>query len=99
MLFRSYYGTGIKTKILDAMACGVSVVTTPQGAEGLAVASGNELVIAGNDDEFAEACVRLIFAPTERAHIRAKALEYVRAAHESDVVRKEFLRVCRVDEA
>lgn len=94
-----YYGTGIKTKILDAMACGVPVVTTPQGAEGLAVTSGNELVIAGNDNEFAEACARLIFSPTEREHIRAKALDYVRAVHESDVVRKEFLRICRVDEA
>ena len=34
-LFPIFYGGGIKTKIIDAMAAGVPVVTTPEGIFGL----------------------------------------------------------------
>ena len=94
-----YYGTGIKTKILDAMAYSAPVVTTPQGAEGLMITSGEELMIARDDDEFVRACVDLVQSPEKRMNIRQKALQYVRTQHERDVVRKEFLRICRIDAA
>ena len=46
-------GGGIKIKILEAMARGVPVVTTPVGAEGIADADGGALMIAPADEGFA----------------------------------------------
>ncbi len=48
-------GGGIKIKILEAMARGIPVVTTPVGAEGISTADEGAIVIAPCDDEFAPA--------------------------------------------
>lgn len=50
-------GGGIKIKVLEAMARGVPVVTTPVGAEGIARPEDGILTIAPCDDSFAEAWV------------------------------------------
>ena len=44
------YGTGIKTKILEAMSIGVPVVTNDVGAEGIAAKDGKELWIRNNSE-------------------------------------------------
>lgn len=91
-----YYGTGIKTKILDAMAYRVPVVTTPQGAEGLDIRHGEEVMLAQNDQEFTEACIELILTPRLRNHIRTEALHYVQRHHSEEALRETFLRICRL---
>jgi len=48
-------GGGIKIKILEAMARGAPVVTTPVGAEGIASAADDTLIISPCDDSFADA--------------------------------------------
>ncbi|MCB1184508.1 glycosyltransferase [bacterium] len=48
-------GGGIKIKVLEAMARGVPVVTTPVGAEGIATAADDVLTITGCDRSFAAA--------------------------------------------
>lgn len=52
-------GGGIKIKVLEAMARGVPVVTTPVGAEGIARADGAAILVAPPDPEFAEALLRV----------------------------------------
>ncbi|HOW26985.1 MAG TPA: glycosyltransferase [Elusimicrobiota bacterium] len=54
-------GEGIKGKILEAMAVGVPVVTTPVGAWGLDVEPGRDLLVGRTPQEFADETVRLIF--------------------------------------
>ncbi len=51
-------GGGIKIKILEAMARGVPVVTTPVGAEGITKAGDAAITIAPCDVSFAAAVVR-----------------------------------------
>jgi len=53
-------GTGIKYKLLEAMACGCAVVTTTVGAEGLRVQDGRELLVADTAADFAAAVTRLL---------------------------------------
>ena len=53
------YGAGIKGKIGSAMAVGLPVVTTPLGAEGMALTDGENIVIADGAVNFADAIIRL----------------------------------------
>lgn len=48
-------GSGTRVKILEAWAAGRAVVSTPLGAEGLHARHGEHLLLAGGEEEFAEA--------------------------------------------
>ncbi len=54
------YGAGIQNKVLEAMACGTPVVTTPQSARAISAVSDQEFCIADGAEEFAAKTVRLI---------------------------------------
>jgi len=56
-------GGGTRLKILEAAACGVPVVSTPVGAEGLDFAGGSEILIAQGAEEFARAVAKLLADP------------------------------------
>lgn len=45
------FGSGIKVKILNAMARGIPIVTTPIGAEGIKVRDGIDIMIGNNPHE------------------------------------------------
>jgi glycosyltransferase involved in cell wall biosynthesis len=49
-----FSGSGTRLKILEYMAAGKPVVSTTKGAEGIAVATGKNIMIAENADEFKE---------------------------------------------
>lgn len=51
---------GSRIKILEAMAAGLPVVSTPEGAEGLDVVPGEHLLIARNADEFVWQVMRVL---------------------------------------
>jgi glycosyltransferase involved in cell wall biosynthesis len=53
-------GSGIRVKILEAMALGVPVVSTRLGATGIGARDGKELLLADGTDDFAQACVTLL---------------------------------------
>jgi glycosyltransferase involved in cell wall biosynthesis len=54
----------MRVKILDAWACGVPVVSTTVGAEGLAYSPGHNLLLADSAEEFAQAVIQVL---TDRA--------------------------------
>ncbi len=47
-------GSGMKVKIIEGMACGNTIITTPVGAEGICVQDSENIFIAHNAEEFAE---------------------------------------------
>jgi glycosyltransferase involved in cell wall biosynthesis len=59
-------GGGTRLKILEAAACGVPVVSTPLGAEGLELAEGSEIRLADRAEEFAAAVAGLLADPEAR---------------------------------
>lgn len=86
-------GTGIKTKILEAMALGVPVVTTPKGAEGLDVQPGVHLIVADDVAAMADICVEL---SAERHRLKSVAHAghaYASSVHSEAIVRRAFLDV------
>ncbi|HOC41999.1 MAG TPA: glycosyltransferase [Thermoanaerobaculales bacterium] len=69
-------GSGTRLKILEAMACGLPVVSTTIGAEGIEGRPGEHLVVADDPSLFAEAIVRLL---TDRDGAAARLAEKGRA--------------------
>ncbi len=75
-----FEGGGIKIKILEAMARGLPVVTTPVGVEGIATADDDLAWIAADQDEFAACLLGAARAPAiavakaqrARAHIEQR---------------------------
>lgn len=65
-------GGGTRLKILEAAACGVPVVSTRVGAEGLDFVDGTDLRLADEPSAFAEAVVALLSDP-EAARRQASA--------------------------
>ena len=53
------FGSGTKLKVLDAMANGLPLVSTPCGAEGLRIADNVHVLVASTAEEFAAALARL----------------------------------------
>lgn len=53
-------GGGTRLKVLEAMAMGKAIVSTPLGVSGIACQDGREVVIADRADEFARAVASLI---------------------------------------
>ena len=53
-------GSGIKGKILQALACGKPVVTTSVGAEGIEAGKSDGLFVADNAEEFAQCILNLL---------------------------------------
>jgi polysaccharide biosynthesis protein PslH len=83
-------GTGIKNKLLEAMAAGAPAVATPVACQGLAVRDGVELRVADSDEAFAAALRDVLRAP---GALGDAALEYVRANHDWDAVADAYAEV------
>jgi glycosyltransferase involved in cell wall biosynthesis len=65
-------GGGMRLKILEAMAVGKTVVSTPMGAEGIPARNGEEIILAEANRSFGIEVIRLLREDAERKRI-AKA--------------------------
>jgi len=86
------FGTGMRGKVLEALAMARPLVTTPLGAEGLEAQDGRDLLVAGEPRAFARAIERLLADPVlaERIGNAGRALvvqrftwEPIAAAHDA----------------
>lgn len=74
-------GTGIKNKLLEAMANGVACVVTPLSLGGLRVKDGRELLVGRDADALADAIVRVLADPALAADVGAAGRRYVLEHH------------------
>jgi glycosyltransferase involved in cell wall biosynthesis len=74
-------GSGIRIKTLEAMALGVPVVSTTVGAQGLDVTHTQELMLADQPDEFAQAIAQLLSNPALAQQTATQARIYVEQHH------------------
>ena len=71
-------GSGIRIKILEAMALGRPVVSTTVGAEGIEAVDGRDLQIADTPDELVRAIAALLQDRNAREKMGAAGLDLVR---------------------
>ena len=86
-------GSGIRGKILEAMALGRPVVSTSIGCEGIEIEDGKHLLIADSPLEFAKAAVRLVTDKKTYRSITAEAREYVVAKYDWEDIVDKLLRI------
>lgn len=93
----TYAGGGIKTKTLEAMAYGVPVLTSDEGARGLSHLLPDELIV--NDRYgFASRIATLLDSPARRAALSQDILMAL-AAEDSDAWLSTFTQLMRVQKA
>lgn len=72
------FGSGIKTKNLEAMAMGIPVVTTTIGAENIDAENGRDWYVAEDDQEFADCVCALLKDSELRERIGRNGQEFVK---------------------
>ena len=77
---------GTNIKVLEAMAMGKAVVSTPAGVNGLDLTPGEDFVLVHNAREMADAIERLLASPAGRARIEAAARARVERDYSWDVI-------------
>jgi len=81
---------GIQNKVLEAMACGVPVISTNAAADGLDSVNGRDFLLADSPVSFAEQAVLLLRDGGFRERLAASAIEYVRKNHDWNSNLKEM---------
>jgi glycosyltransferase involved in cell wall biosynthesis len=86
-------GSGTRLKLLQALAAGLAVVSTPIGAQGLHVTNGVELRLATAANDFAQAVIDLLEHPTWRETLGQAGAQYVQTYYDWSVIAPKLLEV------
>ncbi len=73
MVYAPSRGSGMKVKVMEAMAYGVPVVTTWEGVEGIDYENGRDCWVAETDGDLADKTCRLLENSNERQRMRDSA--------------------------
>ena len=74
-------GSGVRIKILQAMATGIPVVSTTIGAEGILAESGNQILLANTRIEWTQAIGKLLSDGELYRRLSAQGYDYIRDNH------------------
>lgn len=84
------FGSGIKTKNLEAMSMGLPIVTTSIGAENINAVNRKEWVIADTEQAFSNAVIDLLHNDKTRTTIGKAGSEFILNNFTWNVARKQF---------
>jgi glycosyltransferase involved in cell wall biosynthesis len=86
---------GTNIKIMEAMAMGKAIVSTPAGINGLDLRSGEEVIVARTGAEMAEAIARLLNDTEERRRLEKQARRSVEESFSWDAIAEAQSRLYR----
>ena len=84
---------GTQNKILESLAMGIPVVSSPLAARGVDAVPGEHLVTAGEPREWIEAIVRLLEHPAERRRLAAAGRARMQSHHRWNHTMRQLDRV------
>ena len=85
-------GSGIRVKIIEAMALGKAVVSTSVGARGIEYTDGENLLIANTPDQFADQIARLVDNPDYCRQVGDAAAHLVATRYNADNLTESLLQ-------
>lgn len=84
------FGSGIKTKNLEAMAMGLPIVTTSIGAENINAVNDKDWIVADDNSEFADGVADLLTDEANRCLIGKNGSDFIKDNFTWDAARKKF---------
>lgn len=84
------FGSGIKTKNLEAMSLGLPVVTTLIGAENINAVNEKDWIVRDREKEFADSIIYLLNNDNYRLSIGKRDSDYVQREWRWDLVKDAF---------
>jgi glycosyltransferase involved in cell wall biosynthesis len=81
---------GVQNKVLQAFACGLPVITTSMGAEGIRCKDGDSVLLAQSPDEFLQQLIKLNENDTLRNEITENALQVIHQHYAWESVLRPF---------
>ncbi|HEX9439699.1 MAG TPA: glycosyltransferase family 4 protein [Roseiflexaceae bacterium] len=81
-----FWGSGVRIKLLEALACGLPVVTTALAAEGIDLAQERSALFAERPQDFGAAIARLLGDPALRARLGAAGRTIVERDYDANRV-------------
>lgn len=84
-------GAGMQNKILEAMSCGLPVVTTTIGRGSIAAEPGSEILVADKAADFTEHVLKLLYHPYMRDSLGSCARLYVSRNHDWKAIGQSFI--------
>lgn len=87
-------GGGIQTKILEAMAAGVPVISTSFGFRGIAARPDVEVLIAETPADFRRQAERLVTSQRFASDLSAAAKTWVQTHHAPELFERDVLETC-----
>jgi len=84
-------GSGLRNKVLQAMACGKTVVATKEAIEGINVQDKENILIADTPEEFVEKILMVFDNKNLRLKIEKNARKYVEDNFSYDIIKKKWI--------
>ena len=85
-------GSGMRVKILNALAMGLPTVSTTVGAEGIEVTDGENILLADTAEEFAAATLRLLSEPDLAARLARNGRSLMETKYGWDAIGAQLLQ-------
>lgn len=82
-------GGGTRLKILDGMAMGKAIVSTPLGAEGLQVTDEENILLADTPDKFATQVIRVMESAELRQRLEENGRALVQTLYDWNIIARE----------
>lgn len=90
------FGSGIKTKNLEAMAMGMPVVTTTVGAENIDAVDGTDWLIADDAQAFADRIIEIMEKPELYQRLSENGRKFVSQCFSWNVAKAGFKRIMKI---
>jgi glycosyltransferase involved in cell wall biosynthesis len=87
------HGAGVKGKVIEAMLHGTPVVTSPIGAEGVALRNGEHAMIAETPKDHAAAIAELLTSSEQWQRIADAAFDFASARHSPERIGARFYEI------
>jgi len=84
-------GSGMRIKMIEGMAYGKSIVSTSVGAEGIAITSDKNCLVADSPDGFANAVIELLANSEKRNTLQKEARNFIEQNFENNSIVKKLV--------
>jgi hypothetical protein len=95
LIVPSFTGSGVRVKIIEALARGHVVITTPNGTEGIPYTNWKQLIVVDSAQEFSEAIRLCNSDPSLCLEIAKNAQKLAHQFFKRDVVGQQCLNILR----